>query len=49
MNEQGVLLVPLPGHLPPTPFARFGLWIPFTLALLCLLIGLLGSRRRIAG
>ena len=33
MGEQGVLLVKLPGFLPPTPFARFGLWIPFLLAL----------------
>jgi apolipoprotein N-acyltransferase len=45
MGEQGVLLVQLPGKLPPTPFARFGLWIPLALALLSLLAGLALRRR----
>jgi apolipoprotein N-acyltransferase len=48
MGERGVLLVQLPGKLPPTPFARFGLWIPLAMALLSLLAGL-ALRRRNAG
>ena len=32
MNQTGVLVTSLPGHLPPTPFARFGLAIPGLLA-----------------
>ena len=36
MNRAGVLVVRLPGKLPPTPFARFGLLIPAVLALLAL-------------
>ena len=39
MGEQGVLLVPVPGPLPPTLFARLGLWWPTGLALLTLLAG----------
>jgi apolipoprotein N-acyltransferase len=31
MLRQGVLVLPLPGPLPATPFARFGLWLPFAL------------------
>lgn len=45
MGEQGVLLIGLPGKLPPTPFARYGLWIPLALACLVLLSGLGLSRR----
>lgn len=30
-NEAGHLLAPVPGALPATPFARWGLWLPFTL------------------
>ncbi len=32
LNEQGVLVLPVPGPLPPTFFARFGLWSPGILA-----------------
>jgi len=34
MNQPGYLVLPLTGPLPPTLFARFGLWLPFLLALL---------------
>lgn len=44
MNQSGVLVVPLPGALPPTPFARFGLLIPGALAGLTVTVGLLASR-----
>ncbi len=46
MNVQGVLLEALPGKLPPTLFSRFALWMPFGLALLCLLMGFAGGGRR---
>jgi apolipoprotein N-acyltransferase len=39
----GVLVVPLPAALPPTPFARLGLIIPFLLASGVLAIGLLAG------
>nr|WP_207191669.1 apolipoprotein N-acyltransferase [Paracraurococcus ruber] len=38
-GETGTLTAPLPGPLPPTPFARLGLALPGLLALLCLLGG----------
>ena len=41
MNRTGVLVVALPAALPPTPFARFGLLVPGTLATLCVVAGLL--------
>jgi apolipoprotein N-acyltransferase len=44
MGEQGVLLVNLPGPLPPTLFARFTLWIPLALSLMTLAAGVLLSR-----
>lgn len=47
MNRAGVLVVKLPGKLPPTPFARFGLIIPGLLALAALLAGLIGRRPKI--
>lgn len=40
MGEQGVLSIPLPGHLPPTVFSRLGLVAPLLVALLGLAIGL---------
>jgi len=45
MDQAGVLALPLPGPLPPTLFARFGLWAPFLLAALVLLAGLLDFSR----
>jgi apolipoprotein N-acyltransferase len=45
MNEQGVLLVALPGKLPPTLFARYGLILPIGLCLICLGFGLAADRR----
>jgi apolipoprotein N-acyltransferase len=46
MGEQGVLLVDLPGKLPPTLFGRLGLYAPLALALGVSLTGWAGSRRR---
>lgn len=40
----GTLEVELPTALPPTPFSRFGLFVPGTLAGLCLLAGFAASR-----
>ena len=44
LGTTGTLDVELPGALPPTPFGRFGLLIPATLAGLCLLASLVGLR-----
>ncbi len=41
MQRAGTLEAALPGALPITPFARFGLNVPGALALVCLLAGLL--------
>jgi apolipoprotein N-acyltransferase len=41
LGEGGAVAAPLPGALPPTPFARAGLALPFALALATLLAGLL--------
>jgi apolipoprotein N-acyltransferase len=46
MNRTGTLVVRLPGRLPPTPFARFGLTLPGLLAALCLAAAF--ARRRSA-
>jgi apolipoprotein N-acyltransferase len=43
----GSLVVALPGPLPPTVFARFGLPIPLLLCLLCALVALAPSVRRL--
>ncbi|NPD69266.1 apolipoprotein N-acyltransferase [Lichenicola cladoniae] len=43
----GSLVVALPGPLPPTVFARFGLPIPLLLCLLCVLVALAPSVRRL--
>lgn len=40
MGETGTLALALPGALPPTPFARLGLWGPAVLALLALAAGM---------
>jgi apolipoprotein N-acyltransferase len=47
MGEQGVLLVALPGALPPTLFSRFALWIPLCLALAILFAGMSLTGRRL--
>jgi apolipoprotein N-acyltransferase len=39
MGTEGVLVLALPGRLPPTPIARFGLAVPLLLAALVLLAG----------
>jgi apolipoprotein N-acyltransferase len=44
----GTLVVPLPAALPPTPFARFGLAIPFLFAIGVLAVGLLAGRMALA-
>jgi len=46
LEQTGFRTVVLPGRLPPTLFARFGLIIPGFLALLCLGFGLVAGRRR---
>jgi apolipoprotein N-acyltransferase len=44
LNQRGVLILPLPGPLPPTLYARWGLAIPTILALLSLAAGLIPGR-----
>jgi apolipoprotein N-acyltransferase len=44
MRQTATLVLDLPGRLPPTPFARGGLWIPFGLALGLVLAGLAWRR-----
>ncbi len=39
MNRAGVLDIAVPGHLPPTVFARYGLAVPLLLALLTVAAG----------
>ena len=45
LDRTGVVVVPLPGRLPPTLFARFGLPVPLAIAAASLLAGLLAGRR----
>jgi apolipoprotein N-acyltransferase len=45
MNVAGTLTLQLPGFLPATPFARYGLLIPASLAALCLACGFARSLR----
>ena len=45
LDLTGVLTASVPGALPPTPFARFGLWVPLGLAAATLALGLGGRRR----
>jgi apolipoprotein N-acyltransferase len=45
LNTSGVLVLPVPGALPPTPFARWGLLIPAILALIASTTGLTRSHR----
>ncbi|HET6183776.1 MAG TPA: apolipoprotein N-acyltransferase [Acetobacteraceae bacterium] len=46
LGRAGTLIVRVPGPLPATPFARFGLWIPLTFALIGLGAGLAPGLRR---
>ena len=46
LQRSGTLVLPLPGHLPPTGYARLGLQIPILLALACCALGLGMGRRR---
>ncbi|MCB8873846.1 apolipoprotein N-acyltransferase [Acidisoma silvae] len=47
-GRQGVLVAPLPGRLPPTLFAYWGLWAPSILGICTALLGVvLGVRRRL--
>ena len=46
MNRPGELVLALPGKLPPTPFARFGLVVPLLLGVAVLLAGAVPVRRR---
>jgi apolipoprotein N-acyltransferase len=46
MEQTGFRTVTLPGPLPPTIFARFGLFIPLGLGLVALSLGVVTSRRR---
>jgi apolipoprotein N-acyltransferase len=46
MNRIGVLDIAIPGYLPATPFARFGLAIPLALALLTIGAGVIPAVNR---
>ncbi|MBW4092073.1 MAG: apolipoprotein N-acyltransferase [Proteobacteria bacterium] len=46
LDRAGVVVAPVGGALPATPFARFGLWVPFVLAVASLGAGWVGGRRR---
>jgi apolipoprotein N-acyltransferase len=45
LGTAGTATAALPGALPPTPFARFGLAIPAALVALCLAVSLLARRQ----
>ena len=47
LDRTGTLTAALPGHLPPPPFARFGLAVPALLAALCLGTGLYRRQGRV--
>ena len=44
MQATGTLAVALPGELPPTLFARFGLWVPAISSSVALGAGLMARR-----
>ena len=44
MQTSGTMVVALPGALPPTLFARFGLWLPAISALVALGMGLMARK-----
>ncbi len=47
IDRQGTLVLDVPGALPATPFARFGLWIPGLGAALALFLSILPMRRKV--
>jgi apolipoprotein N-acyltransferase len=49
MGKTGTLVLSLPGRLPPTLFARFGLAIPLLLSLAVVIAGAVPTRRRTHG
>lgn len=49
LNQTGVLRLPVPGPLPATLFARWGLGFPAGLAALCVTAGFFAARRRRPG
>jgi apolipoprotein N-acyltransferase len=49
LNRPGILTIALPGADPPTPFARFGLFVPLVLALAALGLGFIGRRNAASG
>jgi len=44
MQQTGTLIRPLPAALPATPFARFGLLLPFSAGTVALGVGLMARR-----
>jgi apolipoprotein N-acyltransferase len=38
LDRQGVVTIPVPGELPPPPFAQLGLFLPFMLALVAAMV-----------
>lgn len=47
LARQGALVMPLPGPLPPTVFASWGLWAPAILGCLTALLGMILGLRRV--
>jgi apolipoprotein N-acyltransferase len=47
LGRQAVLVVNLPGSLPPGLYARLGLWVPFMLAITAMVSGFLMSILRL--
>ncbi len=45
LDRSGVLVIGLPGHLPPTPYAALGLALPLSLGSVAAFVGLAGRRR----
>jgi apolipoprotein N-acyltransferase len=49
MQQRGTLALSLPGALPPTPFARYGLWLPTVMASVALGLGIVMRRYTASG
>jgi apolipoprotein N-acyltransferase len=49
LDRQGVVVAPVPGYLQPTPFSRWGLYIPAFCSILSCVLGLLVVRKRHSG